>query len=366
MNVCVIGSNGFIARNLIFKLKYQLNGKIFKITRDTKDSEILRYFKNSSYIFHFAGTNRIKRKNDYYENNFLFTKKICDLLKSIKNKPQIVFSSSTQILKKNEYGKTKKKAEDQLLKLHKINKNKIHILRLPNVFGKWSKPNYNSFISTLCYNYGRKKKSKLVNKNQKLQLLYIDDLVNFLIKYIKSEVKLKKLQEKFDFTYVTTINEVNSYLKQFSKTRDKFITDFSNSFKKKLYSTYLSYLPKKDYHYRLKKFNDRRGDFVEFLKSNYFGQISYFTINKKQSRGGHFHNTKVEKFFVVSGKAKFEMLNFFNNKKYEFFLDEKNPRVVESIPGMPHTITNIGSEVVKVILWTNEIYDKKIPDTFKV
>lgn len=364
MNITVTGSNGFIAKNFISRVKYEKIKNIFKITKKTKKKNIIFYLKNSEYIFHFAGSNRPKKKSDFNKSNYLFTKTLCNLLKLIDKKPKIIFTSSAQVGKKNFYALSKAKAEKELLQLSKKNGNKIYILRLPNIFGKWSKPNYNSFIATLCHNYINKKKSKLINKNKKFEIIYIDDLINYLISILKNKVKLSKINKKFNFSYFTTINQIDKTIKYFNNCRKSFLSDFSNSLTKKLYSTYLSFLQKKDFSYKLKKFSDDRGDFVEFLKMNSYGQISFFTIKKNKSRGGHFHHTKVEKFLVINGKAKFQMQDLYNNKNYVKILDSKHPQVIESIPGMSHSITNIGNKITKVMLWTNEVYDKKFPDTY--
>lgn len=363
MKICITGSDGFIAKNIISRLSYKKKYKIFFINKKTKPNDFVKILKLSNVIIHLAGVNRAGHQSEY-DNNYKFTKSICDTLSKLKKKPKIIFASTVQATKKNAYGISKKKAETILKQFYYKNKNKLFILRLPNIFGKWSKPNYNSFIATLCYSKSRKKRLSIFGLKKKIKLMYIDDLVDQIIDLISFNKNNNKFYYKLNKVYTSNIARLNSIVSSFKLNREKlYVNDFSDDFTKKLYSTYLSFLPEKNFTYKLKKNFDKRGDFVEFLKSKNFGQVSYFSINKNQKRGGHFHHTKVEKFLLLDGKIKFTMQKIDENKKINFILDDHD-KVIESIPGYSHTLQNIGNKIAKLLVWSNEIYDKKKPDTY--
>ena len=239
---------------------------------------------------------------------------------------------------------------------------------MPNIFGKWSKPNYNSAVSTFCYNIARKKALYISKPKKKIKLLYIDDLINFLKKFLdKTSFKNKFIFDKFPLTKIISIKKVSEIIYDLDKKRTNlFVGDMSTDFKKKLYSTYVSFLPKNKISYSLKSNKDVRGSFTEFLKTNKNGQFSIFTAKKNQIRGHHFHHSKVEKFLVLQGKASFFMKDISRNKILSFAMSGKFPKVVESVPGYQHYIKNIGTNELIVLLWSNEIFDVNNPDTFAI
>tara|TARA_A100001015_G_scaffold315508_1_gene427487 strand:+ start:6558 stop:7673 length:1116 start_codon:yes stop_codon:yes gene_type:complete len=368
MNIAVIGSNGFISKNLIVKLRFS-NNKIFKINRSTSKKKLEKILLESDIIYHLAGVNRPKVSQNFENENVGLTKKICNFLlkKTFKKEKTIIFSSSTQIFKKSSYGISKKKCEKLLINLKKKNKINVVILRLPNIFGKWCKPNYNSVVSTFCYNISRKKKVNLFNEHSKINLLYIDDLIDLLIKYLKIKVKKFKIINKFKFSHNITVKKLYEKIKQIDEYRDNlFIPNLKNKFSKDIYSTYVSMLPKSKFVYNLKSNKDFRGDFIETLKTNYSGQISILIAKKNKVRGHHFHHSKVEKFFVIKGKAIFKMIHIIDRKEVKYELSDKKRIIVETIPGWQHYIKNTGSTDLIVLLWSNEVFNVKKPDTFKI
>jgi len=368
MEIAVTGANGFIAKNFIYNFSHTKKYKINKITRNTSKKKIINILKKSKIIYHLAGANRPIEDKSFKKDNVELTKFICDFLIKKKMEKKIIFSSSTQVSKNNSYGKSKKVCEKLLLNLAKKNNSKVFILRLPNIYGKWSKPNYNSAVSTFCNNIANNKRINISNPKKILNLLYIDDLIKIFKKLIdKKNSKRKNIIIKFNNTKKISLKKLADTIYDFENKRNQFyIGDISSDFKRKLYSTYVTYLPKSKISYLLKSHKDERGSFTEFLKTLRSGQFSFFTAKKGKIRGHHFHHSKVEKFLVLKGKAKFNLENISNNKKISFKLDGAIPKVVESIPGHQHYIQNTGKEELLVLIWSNEIFDVNNPDTFRI
>ena len=370
MKIAVTGANGFIAKNLISYLQLDKKNKIFKIDRKTSEKNLEKIIKTSEIIFHLAGVNRPSKQKSSYLQNEKITNKICKLIEINNLKTKIIFSSSTKVKEKNNrYGKSKLNCEKILINLLKKNSSFVTILRLPNVFGKWSKPNYNSVVSTFCYNIPRKKSIFISKPSKYLELLYIDDLIKLFVLLKNKTHNMRKLSiiKKFDNTKKINLKSLSDLIFLFEKNRkENFIDDFNDKFIKNLYSTYVSYLPSHKVSYSLPSKKDNRGNFIEFLKSKSFGQISIFSAKKNKIRGYHFHNSKVEKFLVVKGKAKFIMESIYEKKKFEIILNSSFPKVIESVPGWVHYIKNIGKTDLIVLLWSNEPFDAKNPDTFSI
>jgi UDP-2-acetamido-2,6-beta-L-arabino-hexul-4-ose reductase len=361
MNILVTGCNGFIAKNLINHLENKNFYSVLKLKKKHSLSELKKKVLESDIIFHLAGVNRGNKSKYFLNNNYLLTKRICSIIKDTKKKIKIIFSSSIQVKKNNFYGYSKIKSEEEIIKLKKFKNVNILIYRLPNIFGKWSKPFYNSVVATFCYQVSRNKKISLFS-NKKLELLYIDDLIKDFLKVIK----IKKFQKSYRIIKnirKIELNKLASIIQSFNSEKNFFFKNNQNILIANLYSTYLSFLPKKFASYDLDKFEDHRGKFVEFIKYGRFGQVSFFTILPNATRGNHYHHSKTEKFLVVDGVVKFNFINVITLKKYSIIVSEKKEKVIITQPGWAHNIINIGIKTAKIIVWSNEVFNKKKPDT---
>ena len=363
MNILITGCDGFIAKNLISYLFKNPKYNILLINKKSSGKDLYNKLTIADIIFHLAGVNKEIYPKYTYENNFIFTRKICSFLENNNKKPKIIYASSTQVKLKNSYGKSKLKAENILLNYKKNSGAPVLIYRLPNIYGKWSKPYYNSVVATFCYQIYKKQKITITDPKKKISLLYIDDLIfNFL-----EAVKLNKSKNTFvkiSNVFTTTLSNLANVIRSFNvKEKNYLPSNISSSVIKKLYSTYISFFSKKDFTYRIKRFSDKRGYFSEFLKNENFGQISFFSIRPQKFRGNHYHHTKTEKFLVITGKVRFNFVNVINKKRFSILASGNTNLVVNTIPGWAHNIENTGSKTAKVLVWANEILDKKNPDT---
>jgi UDP-2-acetamido-2,6-beta-L-arabino-hexul-4-ose reductase len=363
MNILITGSKGFIAKNLIVRLSEFKNYNTLTVDKKTSNQDLYKKLIKADIIFHLAGVNKETNPKYNYDNNYVFTKKICLFLEGNYKKTKIIYASSIQAALKNSYGKSKLKAENILLSYKKKTGANVLIYRLPNIFGKWSKPYYNSAVATFCYQIYRNQKLTVSDPKKKISLLYIDDLISIFLKSIKlnkQKSSFPKIKNVFSITLSNLVNLIRSFDK---KEKTYLPNNISHTLIKNLYSTYISFFLKKDFTYKLKRLSDRRGYFSEFLKNSNFGQFSFFSILPKQIRGNHYHNTKTEKFVVIAGKARFNFVNIITKQKFSILAHEKNNLVINTIPGWAHNIENIGTQIAKILVWSNEVLDKKNPDT---
>jgi len=367
MKVLITGSNGFIGKNLKLSLKERDDIEIISFNREHNYLSLISTLKSVDFIFHLAGVNRSNKEEDFYKGNSDFTKKLCESIRKSNCKAPIIFTSSIQAGQNSPYGQSKLAAELSLKDLNKNLSNPIYIFRLPNVFGKWSKPNYNSVVSTFCHNITRDIPIHIENKKKVVELVYIDDVIKKFIELMYGiEIKNKPNSQEFvTQTYKITLGELAEQLYAFKKmTKSKTLENVGTGLIRALYSTYISYLPAEKFSYPISKTKDSRGIFVEILKTKNCGQFSYFTAPPGVTRGDHYHHSKTEKFVVIKGKACFKFFHMDTKAKYELNTSCKNPEIVETIPGWSHNITNIGDEELIVMLWSNEIFDPDNPDTF--
>lgn len=364
MKILVTGSKGFIGKNLICKLKESKKYTILEYFKGDHLTELEEKLAKSDFLIHLAGENRPKNINEFKLNNIDLIQNICNIIQKLKKKIPIIFTSSIQAVNNSPYGESKKKAENILFELYKKSNNSVKIYRLPGVFGKWCKPQYNSVVATFCYLITRNKEITISDPNKKIKLIFIDDLVEELCSSI-SNTKDSFSFETVEPTYEITLEELAKNLKKFYKSRSELkVENVGSGFQRKLYSTYLSYLPINNCSYKIPVHKDKRGNFVEMLKTKNAGQFSYFTSGPGITRGGHYHHTKSEKFLVIRGKARFKFRNLQTDETEEIFTNDKEPTIVDTIPGWSHDIKNVGEDDLIVMLWANEIFDKEKPDTF--
>lgn len=365
--ILITGSDGFIGKNLKLRLEAENKFKINTYTKKDKLNSLQNSIEKSEIIIHLAGVNRPTNVLEFKKVNVNLTRYICEIILNaykLKNhKCKLILVSSSQASLKNNYGKSKLQAENLVLALEKEIKNSVLIFRLPGVFGKFCKPNYNSVVSTFCHNVVQGLPLLINEPNKQLNLIYIDSVVDQLIEATKEK---KFLNPYCDISNIfkITIEELANKIKFFHTNRTKLkVGHVGLGIDRALYATYLTHLPKKNFSYKINENNDERGKFVEILKTQNSGQISFLTAKPGVTRGGHYHNTKSEKFLVIKGKARFRFKNVIDNNFYEIITSSQQMEVVDTIPGWAHDITNVGNEDLLVILWANEVFNHSIPDT---
>lgn len=367
LNVLVTGAEGFIGRNLCAKLSELGNINVFTLNRNSAKEELSFKVKESEIIFHLAGENRPENEEDYTKNNAHLTSLICDEIKVAKQvtgkKITLVYTSSIQAELDNPYGVSKRVAEEHIEKLQKETDINAVIYRLPGVFGKWSRPNYNSVVATFSYQIARNLSIKINNPSHRLKLIYIDDLIEGLINLIDdqgSQLRWGSISPEFEIT----VGELAEKLKRYHDQRKNMrVSTVGVGLDRALYATYLSFVPNDEFYYKIPGHSDDRGIFYEMLKTENSGQISFFKSRPGVIRGEHYHNTKSEKFLVIKGIARFIFKDIFSSETIEFIVDSDDATVVDTIPGWAHSIENICDEDLIVLLWANEVFDPKNPDT---
>ena len=361
--VLITGAHGFIGRNLVVALRENHHLDVMSFGRGESDKKLYRQLSEVDIVIHLAGENRPKSQ-DYFEiTNVGLTKKIAENLKSLGKKTAIIFASSVQANLDNPYGKSKLSAEKILRSLSNLNGNPVTIFRLPGVFGKWCKPNYNSVVATFCHNIANGRKVRIDDPNHIVRIVYIDDVID-LFKESLGEAKSGVHYKEVGSFYEISLSDLAAQIEAFEKSRGSQISEpVGLGLVRALYATYVSYLPERKFSYEIPSHSDDRGVFVEMLKTPSCGQFSYFTAHPGIIRGGHYHHTKTEKFLVLSGEAKFKFRHLISNEIVVIFTTGDIPKIVDTIPGWAHDITNIGKDDMVVMLWANEIFDISNPDT---
>ena len=396
MKILITGSNGFVGKNLTLALKEiklgndktRPNIKMDNIyTYDINDgySKLEEYCKECDFVFNLAGVNRPSDIKEYMEGNYDFLNELMNLLIENNNICPIMLSSSIQAsllgrYEGSEYGKSKKAAEDLAFEYSKKNNVKTFVYRFPNLFGKWCRPNYNSAVATFCNNYALDLPIKVNDPSTELELLYIDDLVQEMLDALEN----KEHRCNYDglnvvaddnglycyapTTYKVTLGEIVEDLDLIkAQSKTLLVPEIKdNSFIKKLYSTYLSYLPKEKTSFELKQNIDDRGSFTELIKTVSGGQFSVNISKPGITKGQHFHNSKWEFFIVIKGHALIQERNLLNNEIYEFDVSGDKLEAVHMLPGYTHNIINLSDcEELITLMWANELFDPSRPDTFK-
>ena len=371
MRVMITGANGFIGRNLRQHLAEYPNVEVLPITRGSSDEDLEKSASEADFVFHLAGVNRPEDPAEFQKGNSGFTQRLCELLAqrrgNRKKSVPVVFSSSIQAALDNLYGHSKRDAEDAIFALGDGGSVPVHVFRLPNVFGKWSRPNYNSVVATFCHNIAQGLSIQVNDSAAPIALVYVDDVIRRFIEVMEGAATNRDANgfEHVQPQYHSTVGELAETICSFGESRKTLVAGrVGAGLTRALHSTYLSFLRPEQFSYKIPQHGDARGVFVEMLKTPDCGQFSYFTAHPGITRGGHYHHSKTEKFLVIKGSARFKFRHMQTGEEYELVTDGEKAEIVETVPGWTHDITNIGDTEMVVMLWANEIFDREKPDTF--
>lgn len=383
MNILITGAKGFVGRNLVEALKNIRDGKdrvhditvddIYEFDIESSAEELDEYCAKADFVFNLAGVNRPKDQSEFMKGNFGFASELLDNLKKHKNTAPVMLSSSIQASLEgryagSEYGKSKLAGEELFKKYSEETGARVLIYRFPNLFGKWCRPNYNSAVATFCHNISHDLPITVSDRNVELELLYIDDLVEEMLNALKNEEN--RGDDGYCYampTHKVTLGEIVDLLYSFKESRENLsVPDMTNdSFSKKLYSTYLSYLDPHNFSYKLKMNCDNRGSFTEILRTANAGQFSVNISKPGITKGQHWHHTKNEKFVVVKGHGLIQLREIGTDEVVNYEVSGDEITVVDMIPGYTHNIINLSdTEELVTFMWANEAFDPNKPDTF--
>lgn len=365
--ILVTGANGFIGKNLVVRLNALANITVSTFVRGGDIARLPQLVAQADAVVHLAGENRPADESAFSQVNVGLTSALCDAIQqrysTTGRHVPLVLASSTQAECDTPYGRSKLAAEEVLKALTQATSNSCIVFRLPGVFGKWCKPNYNSVVATFCHNLARDLPIHINNPNASVRLVYIDDVVNALLNALEAPLP-GYIQASVEPDFTVTLGELAAQIRAFANCRTTLMSErVGMGLVRALYATYVSYLPNEKFSYEVPQHTDLRGMFVEMLKTPDSGQFSYFTAYPGITRGGHYHHTKTEKFLVVKGKALFRFRHLLTDELVELCTNGTTPQVVDTIPGWSHDITNVGDEEMVVILWANDNFDREKPDT---
>lgn len=378
MKVLVTGAAGFVGKNLVCALKNLSDGKdrtrpdlkiehIYEYDVASDPSELSEACKNADFVFNLAGVNRPQNTDEFMQGNFGFADLLLDTLKKHKNTCPVMISSSIQAALDNPYGKSKKAGEDLIFTYGKEYGAKTLVYRFPNLFGKWCRPNYNSAVATFCHNIANDLEITVSDRNHLMTLCYIDDVVSELLNALEGRENRDGDYCKVPVEHKITLGEIADLLYKFKEQPKSLVMPEipEGSFEKKLYSTYLSYLPGEKAAFELKMNTDNRGSFTELLKTEKCGQFSVNVSKPGITKGQHWHNTKWEFFIVVSGKGLIQQRKIGTDEVLNFEVSGEKIRAVHMLPGYTHNIINLSeTENLVTLMWANEQFDPNRPDTY--
>ncbi len=366
--ILVTGANGFIGKNLCVELSNLGYENLMRFDIDTPKQQLAEFCKKAQFVFHLAGVNRPKDPTEFYEGNRGLTEQLLHLLQQAGNPAPVLITSSTQATLDNDYGKSKAEAEQLLYAHAETNKSNVYVFRLPGVFGKWCRPAYNSVVATFCHNIAHGLPIEVRDPAYSFPLVYIDDVVRCFIDAMEGKVCCDRSVQPV--CMVTPVHEVTlgrlaELIQSFRASRTTLAApNMGDAFEKKLYSTYLSYLPTDQFAYDLKMNCDARGSFTEFLRTPERGQVSVNISNPGIVKGNHWHHTKNEKFLVVKGEAVIRFRKVGTSEVIEYPVSGEKLQVVDIPTGYTHNIENVGSGELVTVMWANEPFDPDHPDTF--
>ncbi|MFL0492902.1 capsular polysaccharide biosynthesis protein CapF [Bacillus sp. 179-I 2A5 NHS] len=365
MKILVTGAKGFLGKNLVAELKNQGHQDIFEFSREDDITSLESYTKECDFVFHLAGVNRPKDENEFMEGNAGFTSQLLNLLKEHGNKAPVLITSSIQAKNDNLYGKSKKAGEELLFNYSKETGVRAYVYRLPNLFGKWSKPNYNTVVATFCHNISRGLDIQVNDPGVELNLCYIDDVLEEFLRALKQKPSIQDNYCIVPTTHKIKLGELANLIKSFKEGRENLsISDMEDALTKKLYSTYLSFLPEDKFAYDLKMHSDHRGSFTEFIRTPERGQVSINISKPGITKGNHWHHTKNEKFLVVSGEGLIRFRKIDSADIIEYRVSGEKLQVVDIPIGYTHSIVNVGENDLVTVMWVNECFDSERPDTY--
>lgn len=377
MNILVTGARGFVGRNLVSQLRNIREGKaknyaispdlnVFEYDIDSNPAELDTYCKEADFVFNLAGVNRPKDQSEFMKGNFGFATTLLDTLKKYGNTCPVMISSSTQAALDNPYGESKRAGEQLMFDYAKETGAKVLVYRFPNVFGKWCRPNYNSAVATFCHNIAHDLPIQVNDPSVVMNLVYIDDVVDELIAALSGQEYCKGDYCEVPVVHTITLGNIVALIKSFKDMPDNLsVPDLGDAFTKKLYSTYLSYLPKEKFAYPLKMNVDNRGSFTEIIRTSDRGQFSVNISKPGITKGQHWHHTKNEKFVVVKGHGLIQLRKIGSEDVVEFEVSGDRIEAVEMIPGYTHNIINLSeTEDLVTFMWCNECFDPDKPDTY--
>ena len=371
MKVLITGANGFVGKNLQLHLAERKDVQVVCFTRADNAARLPALLQGVDFVFHLAGVNRPQDPQEFVSGNVDLTQMLCQAIAAVAvatgKRVPVVYTSSVQAGCGSPYGQSKHGAEEALLAVARSHQVPVHIFRLPNVFGKWCKPNYNSAVATFCHNIARSLPIQVNDPAAPVTLVYVDDVIERFVQLMNGA---DAAVDANDFAtvapqYTTTVGKLALLIQAFKDSRDTLMSErVGTGLMRALYSTYVSYLPVELFAYAVPQYADPRGVFVEMLKTPDAGQFSYFTAHPGVTRGGHYHHSKTEKFLVIKGQARFKFRHMQTGQVHELVTTGDKPEIVETVPGWTHDITNIDTDEMVVMLWANEVFDRARPDTF--
>jgi UDP-2-acetamido-2,6-beta-L-arabino-hexul-4-ose reductase len=360
--VLVTGSKGFIGKNLVVQLNERADTEVLSFSRSDPIQALVALVSKADAIVHLAGENRPSDVADFARVNTDLTHSLCEAVRASGRKIPLILASSTQAEYDNPYGKSKLEAERAVERLAQETENPVCIYRLPGVFGKWCKPNYNSVVATFCHNIARNLPVQINDPSAVLPLVYVDDVIDQFSHFLNSSKPGLQYGEVIP-EYSITLHDLAEQIYAFQNCRTTLMSErVGAGLTRALYSTYVSYLPPEQFAYDLPEYGDERGTFVEMLKTPDCGQFSLFTVHPGITRGSHYHHSKSEKFLVVKGTVCMRFRHIVTGETCEMTMSGNKPQVIDSIPGWAHDVTNIGDSEAIVMLWANEVFDRERPD----
>jgi UDP-2-acetamido-2,6-beta-L-arabino-hexul-4-ose reductase len=367
-SILVTGADGFMGRNLCVALRRQAGYAVLEFDVRQKPEELPVLAAQADLVFHLAGVNRPNEQREFAEGNADLTRAVCDNLQGAGRKTPLVLSSSVQAEVDNPYGRSKKAAEDAVLDYHRHSGAPVRIYRFPNVFGKWSRPNYNTVVATFCHNISRGLPVQVSNRANVIQFVYIDDLVRAFLEIAAArQLDPGPTRAEVPPVFSITLGELHDLILSFKQgRRQSLIPDLSNLLVKYLYSTYVSFYEPEGLAVPVDLKADDRGWLFELIKSPHAGQVFVSRTGPGITRGNHYHDTKIEKFCVVQGQGVIRFRRLGDDRVIEYPVSDRAIQVVDIPPGYTHSIENTGLTDMISLFWANEIFDPRCSDTYFV